>query len=241
MTSEVVTVRGRTKNVARNANRRVNLDLPTLERLFEYRQEDAAAMLGISMTSLKIACRRLGVQRWPYSRSRNLEQRDEASGSQDSTNLHASGSGDSIGAGSMDEAMSSEGLQLSVEVPLLSPTETYDSAEQEQQGCEEEVPSIDQKWMAWYMRCDDFSPIFREEEMECRQVRSCPGAHAAPLLRRQSFPACQQECNMASSSYESRPADFFSSSFSSSYPGSLPPPNTVVAEACIFRSFSSMS
>ncbi|EKX47234.1 hypothetical protein GUITHDRAFT_107146 [Guillardia theta CCMP2712] len=33
------------------------------------RQTDAAVSLGISLTALKNACRRLGIRRWPYKRT----------------------------------------------------------------------------------------------------------------------------------------------------------------------------
>ena len=48
----------------------VKLDYQTLEGLFDMPQPDAARELGIALTTLKHACRRLGVPRWPYSRKR---------------------------------------------------------------------------------------------------------------------------------------------------------------------------
>ena len=48
----------------------VTLDYETLESLFDIPQPDAARELGIALTTLKHACRRLGVARWPYSRKR---------------------------------------------------------------------------------------------------------------------------------------------------------------------------
>jgi hypothetical protein len=48
----------------------VTLDYETLESLFDMPQPDAARELGIALTTLKHACRRLGVTRWPYSRKR---------------------------------------------------------------------------------------------------------------------------------------------------------------------------
>ncbi|EKX30851.1 hypothetical protein GUITHDRAFT_122940 [Guillardia theta CCMP2712] len=55
----------------------VQLDLTIIEPLFHMRQKDAAKFLGISLTTLKRACRLLGVQRWPYARLR-----DERAGNQ---------------------------------------------------------------------------------------------------------------------------------------------------------------
>jgi predicted DNA-binding transcriptional regulator AlpA len=44
------------------------LDLATLERKFSFPQQDAANELGISLTSLKQVCRKVGISRWPYYR-----------------------------------------------------------------------------------------------------------------------------------------------------------------------------
>ncbi|EKX49990.1 hypothetical protein GUITHDRAFT_104386 [Guillardia theta CCMP2712] len=50
--------------------RAVHLSITSLQPLFSVKQEEAAAMLGLSLTSLKSACRRLGLSRWPYTRPR---------------------------------------------------------------------------------------------------------------------------------------------------------------------------
>ncbi|EKX49105.1 hypothetical protein GUITHDRAFT_105187 [Guillardia theta CCMP2712] len=55
------------------------------------RQEDAAKFLGISLTSLKKACRMLGIQRWPYARLRN-----ERAGDYSRHMSGGSGNGDSM-------------------------------------------------------------------------------------------------------------------------------------------------
>lgn len=44
------------------------LDLATVQRKFGLPQQDAAKELGISLTSLKQVCRKLGISRWPYYR-----------------------------------------------------------------------------------------------------------------------------------------------------------------------------
>ncbi|EKX36823.1 hypothetical protein GUITHDRAFT_116989 [Guillardia theta CCMP2712] len=41
-----------------------------IESLFHLRQTEAAAYLGISLTAMKAACRRVGISKWPYSRIR---------------------------------------------------------------------------------------------------------------------------------------------------------------------------
>ena len=45
------------------------VDIEQLQMLFEQPQPEAAKRLGISLTTLKQVCRRLGVSRWPYRRS----------------------------------------------------------------------------------------------------------------------------------------------------------------------------
>uniref|UniRef100_A0A7S4NPG4 RWP-RK domain-containing protein n=1 Tax=Guillardia theta TaxID=55529 RepID=A0A7S4NPG4_GUITH len=47
----------------------VVLSPASLSKLFHMRQLDAAKHLGISLTSLKSACRRIGLDRWPYERT----------------------------------------------------------------------------------------------------------------------------------------------------------------------------
>eukprot|EP00960_Hanusia_phi_P020874 615207-Hanusia_phi.AAC.3 len=46
----------------------VAIDLQVLEPLFSLRQEEAADTLGVCLTSLKSACRKLGIMRWPYKK-----------------------------------------------------------------------------------------------------------------------------------------------------------------------------
>ncbi|EKX34308.1 hypothetical protein GUITHDRAFT_119479 [Guillardia theta CCMP2712] len=51
-----------------NSSAPVTLDLALIQSLFHMRQSNAAHCLGISVTSLKTACRRMGIHKWPYSR-----------------------------------------------------------------------------------------------------------------------------------------------------------------------------
>eukprot|EP00960_Hanusia_phi_P008003 229155-Hanusia_phi.AAC.1 len=55
--------------------RDVRIDADTLKSLFHLRQVKAAEHLGICLTSLKSACRKLGITRWPYIKSVGLGQR----------------------------------------------------------------------------------------------------------------------------------------------------------------------
>ena len=49
----------------------VALDLAAVQAKFQLPQRDAARNLGISLTSLKQVCRKLGLRRWPYHRPKN--------------------------------------------------------------------------------------------------------------------------------------------------------------------------
>eukprot|EP00960_Hanusia_phi_P049378 759523-Hanusia_phi.AAC.4 len=73
----------------RNANgyvtvKKVQLEESVLRPLFGIRQEDAAQYLGVSLSSLKSACRRLGINRWPYTRSRQETTASRVHSSSDS-------------------------------------------------------------------------------------------------------------------------------------------------------------
>jgi len=46
----------------------VSLELATVEAKFDLPQPEAAMELGISLTSLKLVCRKLGLKKWPYRR-----------------------------------------------------------------------------------------------------------------------------------------------------------------------------
>ncbi|EKX35392.1 hypothetical protein GUITHDRAFT_118412 [Guillardia theta CCMP2712] len=48
----------------------ITLDMAKISNLFHLRQTEAAQQLGISLTALKNACRRVGLAKWPYSRKR---------------------------------------------------------------------------------------------------------------------------------------------------------------------------
>lgn len=54
----------------------VRLSVDALAPLFNTPQDQAAQLLGISLTSLKSACRRLGIPRWPYRRGTKKETDD---------------------------------------------------------------------------------------------------------------------------------------------------------------------
>eukprot|EP00960_Hanusia_phi_P033364 750430-Hanusia_phi.AAC.2 len=57
----------------------VELTYELVASFFEMKQEDAAQQLGLSLTSFKGACRRLGVTRWPYNRKYTSKHDDKQS------------------------------------------------------------------------------------------------------------------------------------------------------------------
>eukprot|EP00960_Hanusia_phi_P048253 758837-Hanusia_phi.AAC.2 len=74
----------------------IRISLNMLEPLFNLKQEDAAKQLGISLTSLKSACRKLGILRWPRRAAAEWEAADgngEAEEIIDRGNLSGSGEG----------------------------------------------------------------------------------------------------------------------------------------------------
>jgi hypothetical protein len=66
--------RRKKKGVARPPERGrspMRLGNQAIVSLFGIPQADAACQLGISLTTLKLACRKLGISRWPYTRRRH--------------------------------------------------------------------------------------------------------------------------------------------------------------------------
>mmetsp|Transcript_59737 Transcript_59737/g.122565 ORF Transcript_59737/g.122565 Transcript_59737/m.122565 type:complete len:296 (-) Transcript_59737:46-933(-) len=54
----------------REVDKQVVIDEKALRSLFHLRLKDAAAHLGICQNSVKTACRKLGIERWPYENER---------------------------------------------------------------------------------------------------------------------------------------------------------------------------
>jgi hypothetical protein len=66
--TSLVFTRRRAGQPARLSSDPVALTKSRLEALFNLPIRDAADILGISITALKKACRRIGVERWPYKK-----------------------------------------------------------------------------------------------------------------------------------------------------------------------------
>jgi hypothetical protein len=73
--SRVTVIPRNTHEKVGNGGAPVDIDLATVRSMFEMRLADAARSLGVSKTSFKQACRKLGIQRWPRRmRARPKEQ-----------------------------------------------------------------------------------------------------------------------------------------------------------------------
>lgn len=73
--SRVTVIPRNTHEKVGNGGAPVDIDLATVRTMFEMRLADAARSLGVSKTSFKQACRKLGIQRWPRRmRARPKEQ-----------------------------------------------------------------------------------------------------------------------------------------------------------------------
>eukprot|EP00960_Hanusia_phi_P068199 766785-Hanusia_phi.AAC.1 len=77
------------RETEKQASKRIgmHLQLSDIVALFHLRQAEAAKILGISLSAMKNACRRVGITRWPYSRSRpNLPDDEVLAENQETAN-----------------------------------------------------------------------------------------------------------------------------------------------------------
>eukprot|EP00960_Hanusia_phi_P077622 768718-Hanusia_phi.AAC.4 len=187
MAGQTVCVNARVRDGYEETTRTVNLDLDMIKNLFYLKQEDAAVQLvrilklsclvpvkmsdlfppsfgvkvlmmsGISLTSLKTACRKLGISRWPYSRTRSasLSARDSPRASPSDHmesamhDLEEGGSHPSMGCIEVygDESMVDEWM---VDVEMGSQRDFVELALS--------VLPKEQDWIDWYVRSDDSEP-----------------------------------------------------------------------------------
>ncbi|EKX33834.1 hypothetical protein GUITHDRAFT_119944 [Guillardia theta CCMP2712] len=111
----------------------VRVDERLLARLFDRRQEDAARILGMSLTSLKMACRRLGIKRWPYSR-------------------YEPPSEEILSNSSSQAAVSQLSVQQAASQPEGAEGAEGKEAADEDEGKEEAAEG--DGWLDWYMGCE---------------------------------------------------------------------------------------
>ncbi|EKX36946.1 hypothetical protein GUITHDRAFT_116813 [Guillardia theta CCMP2712] len=119
---------------------KVHVSLSTLEPLFHLPQESAARRLGVSLTSLKAACRKIGIKRWPYRR------------------WPEAGLEDDLGAPapSLTAASSNNTLVMEAAVPSPPVPDETTTTESTHDGWLASVNELgeDQEWLSWYMDCD---------------------------------------------------------------------------------------
>mmetsp|Transcript_10094 Transcript_10094/g.23020 ORF Transcript_10094/g.23020 Transcript_10094/m.23020 type:complete len:189 (-) Transcript_10094:20-586(-) len=186
-TERVVTINARSRHGLLRKIKSVQIDLNLLSTMFHMRQDNAARALGVSLTSLKIACRRLGLSRWPYSAARV-----EASGSGESLTEGGEERETSEGTAEMldgeDEGSSEEQItetsgshRFGHEEDIVVKSATQDhsavsapvlgvAVEGEDTNGNDQDPSkymdvgdiqVNVQWLGWYMNCDDSSPVFQ--------------------------------------------------------------------------------
>eukprot|EP00960_Hanusia_phi_P029838 748201-Hanusia_phi.AAC.1 len=181
MQSNVV-VRARAKAGKKPSNGKVDLNLIMLGKLYHLRQEDAARKLGISLTSLKTACRRLGLNRWPYTRAKAKEDTETAEesprartkfrtaeecllsniGGRLSTTATSSTADAAPTSSSGSSSTQSSAPKLDINTQSELELDSESSVEGVETGSEggadtEKVSDqiLDKKWIEWYMSADD--------------------------------------------------------------------------------------
>eukprot|EP00960_Hanusia_phi_P078381 768811-Hanusia_phi.AAC.3 len=148
-----------------------SLSLEDVTSLFHLRQVEAAQLLGISLTAMKKACRRLGVTRWPYSRQRprfdiastsapqlSSGKIQEASQTIGDDQLHADHNAlnpVSEGGDNIDDESSSESCQPDHD-SVASRTESWSSAGSVEQETSEQLNDLedvplDQSFIQWFV------------------------------------------------------------------------------------------
>ncbi|EKX48540.1 hypothetical protein GUITHDRAFT_151773, partial [Guillardia theta CCMP2712] len=136
-------------NAAGASTRPVEITLDKLRPLFHMRQEIAADMLGVSLSSLKSSCRRLGLTRWPYTR-------------------FVSNEGSSFKSVLVESSIDAESSVASSDT-VIAPTENVNHpAEEEEETQDEPCHSpqsdstmidgefiLDPIWISWYVSLDE--------------------------------------------------------------------------------------
>ncbi|EKX53850.1 hypothetical protein GUITHDRAFT_100816 [Guillardia theta CCMP2712] len=138
------------------------IDITTLQNLYGVPLVKAAKILGISLTTLKQVCRRLGIQRWPYQKPRKVETvllppslTDRAIKS----SLSDVGDGvdetvESIEVEHEDESVADSEAHRA---PLSPDWEIRDASSEdaEESLVPEELVPIAPEWIHWYIECTD--------------------------------------------------------------------------------------
>ena len=101
------------------------------------------SLQGLSLTSLKSACRRLGLPRWPYDRSSEAPQRSPS----------ASPSGSETRADSEEELAGAELGQQQLQLQQLE--EVQPSPEEEGAFCGEDGIRVERGWVSRFVRSSE--------------------------------------------------------------------------------------
>ncbi|EKX42887.1 hypothetical protein GUITHDRAFT_111253 [Guillardia theta CCMP2712] len=127
----------------------VHLDLNVLEPLYGLRQEEAAERLGICLTSLKAACRKLGLRRWPYKKDKLCISQTAQS------NSVSTGSNQCFPElGQVDKA------------PPQIPPDTNLSLQGDGADEDDGDKPISSGWIGWYLNSNDQDPIIYDSAFQ---------------------------------------------------------------------------
>ena len=104
----------------RDSNRRDNilLDLSSVSALYHLKLSQAAQALGISLTSLKTACRKLGIDRWPYRRREEETESDNDQLAHQPTAGRKHAQEDGVGEGREEEIQFNNWIAWYMSFPL---------------------------------------------------------------------------------------------------------------------------
>mmetsp|Transcript_26310 Transcript_26310/g.86451 ORF Transcript_26310/g.86451 Transcript_26310/m.86451 type:complete len:188 (+) Transcript_26310:122-685(+) len=183
-----VIVSPRVRGASSSSAADVKLDLQTLQPLFSMKQEVAAERLGICLTSLKSACRKLGIRRWPYSRKGSIPKKapnyirsdpppavpDLTIGTSARMPIQE-GPSHTVSCPTLHDAPNKvdpehtpivqRDYEIFVKKPN-SPTHQTDFFV----GCfavkrEKEATTICKEWIDWYINSDDSDPVFTHKSL----------------------------------------------------------------------------
>eukprot|EP00960_Hanusia_phi_P049028 759321-Hanusia_phi.AAC.2 len=141
------------------------IDITTLQNLYGVPLVKAAKILGISLTTLKQVCRRLGIQRWPYQKPRKVETVLLPTLTDTLTDRSVKTSAEDVDD---DAAEAMESIEVDHEsgsvpdseaqrAPSSPDWEIRDVTSEDSEDCliPEELVPIAPEWIHWYIECSD--------------------------------------------------------------------------------------
>eukprot|EP00960_Hanusia_phi_P060683 764582-Hanusia_phi.AAC.1 len=121
----------------------ITRDPRQLQALFCYKESEAAKILGISLTAMKHVCRRAGIKKWPYSRSRAMA----------SVSLSSPTSYEAI----LSSAEQGEQESTNDSIRMYDSRDSREACVGEAWGWDQDESPLEAKWIEWYMTSDDDS------------------------------------------------------------------------------------